>query len=155
MRKTLSAALFLACIVPVFSQEYKMAAGAGLEFNMQSRIYYAGGASLTFDYNLPGPAALGITITGSMNFKDLYIVDPHFFIRGYIFGGNSGFFVQYGVGATFITWEDKTREVWPMAGIGAGYRFLLGDHFYVEPYGRFGYPFDLGIGVMGGMRFKR
>ncbi|MDR2159287.1 MAG: hypothetical protein LBP23_04370 [Treponema sp.] len=39
------------------------------------------------------------------------------------------------------------------AGLSAGWRFLLGDHWYTEPALRAGYPFLAGAAVTAGYRF--
>jgi len=40
-----------------------------------------------------------------------------------------------------------------MGGLRAGYRLPLGDMFFIEPFGRVGYPFMFGIGALAGVRF--
>jgi len=40
-----------------------------------------------------------------------------------------------------------------LGGLRGGYRFTLASHFYVEPYGRIGYPFAFGIGALAGLMF--
>jgi len=140
----------------------KMAIGFGLEWNMNSRDYFAGGAVFGFDYNLPLPiyCAAGLSFGVSYNFNDSTVLEPQAFFRWYfmdVFTGVSGayerWFIQADFGCTIIMEKEcKTIPLF-LGGLRAGYRLPLGDSFYIEPSGRLGYPFAFGIGVMGGYRF--
>ena len=136
-----------------FAQEKKMAMGLGAEWNMASRHNFAGGTALNFTYDLPGSSALGLSFTGSMNFNNTYVLEPAFLVRRYFSQDiHSGFFVQFDLGA-FIALEEKGVTPMIMSGFGGGFRLPLGSTFYVEPYGRLGYPFAFGLGAMAGIRF--
>ena len=153
MKKLFIIILFLAFGLNAFTQEKKMAAGLGLEWNMNARRYYAAGTALGFEYKLPSHFAIGLTVTGSSNFSGFSVIEPTVFLRGYIQKEeNSGFFLQIDVGPFIIFEEGKTI---PMFEVGArgGYRFILGSSFYIEPYGRLGYPFAFGIGAIAGICF--
>ena len=65
---------------------------------------------------------------------------------------HSGFFIQFNMGA-FIALEEKGVTSMVMTGLAAGYRIQLGSSFYIEPYGRAGYPFAFGLGAMTGFCF--
>ena len=134
------------------SAYYLIGLGLGAEWNMNSREMFAGGALLNFDFNLPmAPIAVGVTGTVSSNFAAGLVVEASALFRWYFLGKKwSGFFAQADVGAVFIFEEDETKPMF-MGGLKAGYRFPLGM-FYVEPYGRVGYPFMFGIGVLAGIR---
>jgi len=159
--------LFMIAVTNIFAQEenaaqnntapnktayYLIGLGLGAEFNMNSREMFAGGALLNFDFNLPmAPIAVGVTGTVSSNFAEGLVVEASALFRWYFLGKKwSGFFAQADVGAVFIFEEDETKPMF-MGGLKAGYRFPLGM-FYVEPYGRVGYPFMFGIGVLAGIR---
>jgi hypothetical protein len=150
--------LLLAILVPgiylcAFAQEKKISIGAGAEWNMASRHDFAGGAVLNFLYNLPGATALGLSFTGSMNFNNIYVLEPAFIVRQYFLqDSHSGLFIQFNTGA-FIALEKKGITPMVMSGLAAGYRIPLGSSFYVEPYGRAGYPFAFGLGLMAGICF--
>jgi len=151
--------ILLAVLLPgiclyAFTQEKKMSVGAGAEWNMASRHDFAGGAVLNFLYNLPGSTAVGLSFTGSMNFNNIYVLEPAFLVRHYFSQEHySGFFIQYDTGA-FIAFEKKGITPMVKSGLTGGYRFLLGSSFfYIEPYGRAGYPFAFGLGAMAGVRF--
>jgi hypothetical protein len=150
--------ILLVVLVPgiylcAFAQEKKMSLGVGAEWNMASRHDFAGGAVLNFLYNLPGATSLGLSFTGSMNFNNIYVLEPAFLVRKYFSQDiHSGFFVQFNTGA-FIALEEKGITTMVMSGLAAGYRAQLGSSFYIEPYGRLGYPFAFGLGVMAGICF--
>ena len=136
-----------------FAQEENMSVGLGAEWNMASRHNFAGGAAVNFICDLPGSSALGLSFTGSMNFNHIYVLEPAFLIRHYFSEDtHGGFFVQFNAGA-FIAVEDKEVTPMIMSGLGGGYRLPLGSSFYAEPYGRLGYPFAFGLGVLAGTRF--
>jgi hypothetical protein len=150
--------ILLAVLVPgiyicAFAQEKKMSVGLGAEWNMDSRYDFAGGAVLNFLYNLPGASALGLSFTGSMNFNNIYVLEPALLVRKYFSQDiYSGFFIQFNAGA-FIALEEKGITPMVMSGLAVGYRIPLGSSFYIEPYGRAGYPFAFGLGAMAGIRF--
>jgi hypothetical protein len=150
--------ILLAILVPgiylcAFTQEKKMSAGMGTEWNMASRHDFAAGTVLNFLYNLPGSTSLGLSFTGSMNFNKIYVLEPAFLVRHYFLQDNhSGFFVQFDAGA-FIAFEEKGITPMIKSGLGGGYRLILKKLFYIEPYGRLGYPFAFGLGAMAGICF--
>lgn len=146
--------LFLICSLCVFAQEKKISVGLGLEFDMDSRHDFAGGAVLDSNYNLPNYLALGFTFAASYNFSNFVSIEPIILLRRY-FSKNDhlGFFGEIDAGA-FIYFEDgETTTFMPEAGLRGGYRHKFGKSFYVEPYGRLGYPFAFGIGVLLGILF--
>jgi len=150
--------ILLAILVPgvyicAFAQEKKMSVGVGAEWNMASRHDFAEGNVLNFLYNLPGATALGLSFTGSMNFNNIYVLEPSLIVRQYFLQDNhTGLFFQFNMGA-FIALEEKGITPMVMSGLAAGYRIPLGTSFYIEPYGRAGYPFAFGLGAMAGIRF--
>jgi len=154
MKKWMLLVLFFSGIyLCAFAQEKKMSAGLGAEWNMASRHDFAGGAILNFLYNLPGSTSLGLSFIGSMNFNNIYVLEPAFLVRQYFLQDNhSGFFVQFDVGA-FIAFEEKGTTPMIKSGLGGGYRLPLNKLFYIEPCGRLGYPFAFGLGVMAGISF--
>jgi hypothetical protein len=150
--------ILLVILVPgiylcAFAQEKKISIGAGAEWNMASRHDFAGGAVFNFLYNLPGATAVGLSFTGSMNFNNIYVLEPAFIVRKYFSQEiHSGFFIQFGTGA-FIAFEEKGITPMIMTGLAGGFRIPLGPSFYIEPYGRAGYPFAFGLGAMTGICF--
>ena len=144
---------FLGVCLCAYAQDKKTSIGIGAEWNMDSRHDFAGGAALNFLYNLPGSSALGLSFTGSMNFNNIYVMEPAFLVRQYFLQDkHSGFFLQFDIGA-FIAFEEEGLTPMIMSGLAAGYRIPLGSFFYIEPCGRLGYPFAFGLGAMAGIRF--
>ena len=69
----------------------------------------------------------------------------------------SGFFVQIITGQSIHARErvptSPSESGTFSAGLGAGWRFALDNHWYVEPAVRAGYPYIAGAGVSAGLRF--
>jgi len=137
----------------------KGAVGLGLEWNMHSYENFAGGAVLGLDFNLPHSFALGLTVTYSNNFSGLSVVEPAALLRWYVIvKDHTGFFVQADAG-TFLVFDEGEliSSTFPLpfflGGLRVGYRIPIGSSFFIEPYGRGGYPFLFGIGVTAGVRF--
>jgi hypothetical protein len=149
MKKLVLAALLLALCLPAFAEEQKMALGIGLEWNMNARENFAGGAALSFDYSFLGSFAAGVNVTASSGFSGNAVIEPAALFRWHFFGG---FFAQADLGA-YLVLEDNDVTPLFLGGLRAGFRMPLGSLFYVEPYGRTGYPFMFGLGVMGGILF--
>ena len=153
MKKIITVLLLLAWIIPLAAEGQKMSAGLGLEWNMNSRHNFAGGTFFNFDYQLPRFASLGFSLGVNSNFDNIHIIEPVFLFRAYRAEDEfAGLFFQSELGASFI-FEDEELTRRPRIGFGTGYRILLGSSFFVEPYGRIGYPFAFSLGVAGGIRF--
>jgi hypothetical protein len=146
------AALILVLGMNVYALEKKAAIGAGMEWNMNARENFAGGALLSFDCNLPRSFAIGLNVTASINFSDITVIEPATFFRWYFLGGHNGFFVQADLGAYLIFENDDLTTLF-LGGLRGGFRFPLGKSFYVEPFGRIGYPFAFGVGALAGIKF--
>jgi len=161
-RTMLFAALLLGLGLCAFAQEEpaqseqgkkKFATGLGLEWDMNSRRNFAGGAVLGFDYNVEDSYAIGLTLTVSSNFNNFSVIEPSAMVRWYEKGkGHTGIFAQMDIGV-FLIFENANLIPMLMGGLRAGYRLPLGSMFFIEPYGRVGYPFAFGIGTMAGIRF--
>jgi hypothetical protein len=153
MKKPLFCALLLLLGLCAFGQEYRAGLGLGPEFNMNARENFAGGATLGLDFNLPKTLfALGLTATASYNFEGFITMEPMAMFRWYSPGGSTGFFVQADAGAFLILEQGEFISPMALGGIRAGFRLPLGERMYLEPYGRAGYPFMFGIGLVGGVR---
>jgi hypothetical protein len=148
-------ALVMALGMNLAAQESKMALGLGPEWNMNSRFNFAGGGVLGFDYSFLPNLAAGLNFTVSSNFNNITVLEPAVFFRWYFLGKDRmRFFVQADTGAFFILEDGGLSPLFPLfdGGLRAGIRILMGERFYVEPYGRGGYPFAFGVGVMVGLR---
>jgi len=131
----------------------KAAIGVGPEFNMNSRDNFAMGGVLAFDYNLGSAFALGINATASSNFDGIFVIEPAAMFRWYFLGsGHSGLFAQADAGVSLIL-EDGDITPMFLGGLRAGLRLPLGNKFFIEPFGRIGYPFAFGFGALAGLRF--
>jgi len=161
MKKYLLFAFFLFCTsVFAFADEgqidKKFAIGVGPEFNMNSRDNFAAGVSLNIDYALPlsfARLSVGLLFTASYNFDEIIVLEPAVSIRWYFLGTNgAGWFVQAEGGAYLVL---EAEDITPLflGGIRAGFRLPLSDMFFIEPFGRLGYPFMFGIGFLAGIRF--
>jgi len=132
----------------------KVALSLGPEWNMNSPHNFAGGISLAIHYNLTRSVAIGLTITGSSNFFGFYVIEePALLLRWYLFTkDHTGVFIETDVGGSLAV---QGSEVSPyfLGGIRGGYRLPLGSSFFIEPYGRAGYPFAFGLGVLAGVSF--
>jgi len=155
-RKILLVIVILGFGLCAFAQEEeKTAVGLGLEWNMNSIKNFAAGAVLGYDYNLPAavPFAMGVTVTASTNFFGAIAIEPAAMFRWYFLEkGHSGFFAQVDLG-TFLFFDDGDFTPYFLGGLRGGYRLPFGSKFYVEPYGRLGYPFAFGIGALAGIMF--
>jgi len=161
------AVLFIASGQSVFAQEEanvnEMAAGLGVEWNMNSRENFAGAVVFSYDYSLTPITfieggsymlnfAAGINAAMSSNFSNTTVIETAAFFRWYFLGaGFRGPFAQGELGFSHINEDDISFESF-MGGLRAGLRVPLGS-FYIEPFGRFGYPYVFGIGAIAGIKF--
>ena len=157
MKKIMVFCLLLCMAVFAFADEVqsssKMAIGIGPEWNMNSRDNFAAGAVLALDFNLGSSFAVGINATASSNFDGIFVIEPAAMFRWYFIGsGHSGLFAQADIGASLILEDGDTTPMF-LGGLRAGLRLPLGDKFFIEPFGRVGYPFAFGIGGLVGIRF--
>ena len=150
----LLAAIFLALSFGLSAQETSL--GGGIEWNMNARENFAAGFTMLADYRLPledQQLTAGAVLVYSNNFSGFSVIEVGASIRWYFLGvGLTGFFAQAETGAFLISENNETIPMF-MGGARAGFRFPM-DKIYVEPFGRFGYPFAFGFGVIGGMTFS-
>ena len=113
----------------------------------------------------------GLTVgTGSgsaIGMGFLYFTDPENFVfmeilvfmRFYFFGrqASTGPFLQLIGGPVIYADSNPNPSSYSYgnfsAGLGAGWRFPLGERFYIEPAVRFGHPYVFGGGISTGVRF--
>jgi hypothetical protein len=134
----------------------KISVSLGPEWNMNSREKFAGGLVLGFEYNFLYyyPFALGLIISASNNFRGFTVAETTAMFRWYYSPEEMSvrFFAQIEAGVYLIP-EDGTVLSMFNGGIRLGYRIPFNTFLYCEPYGRLGYPFVFGMGVMVGWRF--
>ena len=127
--------------------------GIGLEWNMSSRHNFSGGLPVNLIYNLYRDFALGLNATGSSNFFSMKVIELSILARSYLQkNDHTGPFIQGELG-TFIIYEDEGETYMALAGARLGYRHPIARFLYIEPYGRLGYPFAFGVGIMAGILF--
>ena len=150
--------LFLVCSTFLFADEAanktsKAAVSIGPEWNMNSRENFAAGGVLAFDLNLGSSFAVGINATISTNFDEIIVIEPAANFRWYFLGSDhAGWFVQADAGAYLVMEDDDLTPLF-LGGLRAGLRLPLGNTLFIEPFGRVGYPFAFGVGVLAGVRF--
>jgi hypothetical protein len=130
-----------------------MAGGVGPEWNMDSRDNFAGGIALSFDYNWFNNIAVGANLTLSYNFNDFAVIEPTLMVRDYIWENCHGqLFLQLDLGGLFFHEEGQWVPMLEL-GVRGGFRKPVKTSFFIEPYGRIGYPFAFGIGFITGRYF--
>jgi hypothetical protein len=157
MRRFSFLVLLLCISGSVFAREETgvktMAISFGPEWNMNSRENFAAAAVLAFDYSLTSSFAVGLNATVSSNFFGITVIEPVALFRMYFLGSNyAGWFAQADAGV-YLVLEDSSFTTLFTGGLRSGLRLPFGNTFFVEPFGRIGYPFAFGFGVLGGVRF--
>jgi len=115
-----------------------------------------------------GGFALGAGDGVAIGFRLLYAAAPGgeavvmlelaLFMRFYLLGpeASTGLYIQVTAGAAMFASESAvslpSEEVSISAGLAVGWRFPLGNHWYIEPAIRAGYPYIAGAGVSAGFR---
>lgn len=120
---------------------------------MNSRKNFAAGAVFGFDYNMGSSFAIGINLTASSNFSGITVIEPAAMFRWYFSDGtHTGWFIQADTGVSLVLEDGEVSPLF-LGGLRGGLRLPLGDMFFAEPFGRVGYPFMFGVGVLAGVRF--
>jgi hypothetical protein len=134
--------------------------GLGLEINGNTREGVAMGGNLTAGLDLNEQFSLGLKAVLSGNFDTIITLEPAAFFRYYIptlqFSPSfkiSGLFAQAELG-TAIFFENQKGYPAFLGGAALGWRYNIGEMWYIEPAARFGYPFIWGVSFAGGLRFK-
>ena len=119
---------------------------------------FGGGLTAGYGFDI---GAIGLGLWYLVDTGGLTTYAPHLFFRFYLPVQNaprsgSGPFLQFTLGPSFHAWNPRippgslTSAV--SAGLSAGWRFLLGKRWYIEPVLRAGYPFITGAGSAAGYR---
>jgi hypothetical protein len=85
---------------------------------------------------------------GDVRELELIVLMRHYFFSTM---EHPGLFIEFSGGPVIITEPAKAATV--SAGLGAGWRFHLGRHFFIEPCIRGGHPYFVAGGVSAGVRF--
>jgi len=127
-------------------------------YNVSGLAY---GASFALGYGSGSSIGLkGTFFSAGENFK---ILEVDLLLRFYTFGKNAyeGPFVQFIGGASLINYSEGFSGFFEFpskagifnAGFGIGWRYLYYNRVFFEPAIRFGYPYFMGLGLSGGVRF--
>jgi hypothetical protein len=115
---------------------------------------YGGGLILGY---LGGPAAMGLMTVYAVDKERINTLEMTVFLRVYPLPGwaGKGLFVQFNGGAVLFNLGGVSipaKSGTFSAGLMAGWRFLLGRHWYVDGAVRAGWPYIAGAGVSAGFR---
>jgi outer membrane protein OmpA-like peptidoglycan-associated protein len=158
--------IFLYFTVPL-STLYSLPAGGFVGINPEINGYTREG------FSLGGGLALGIDLNDSFsaglkagffdNLDTVSAIDTAIFFRYYFPflrkpKNTDGPFVQLEAGSAVLLERgySENPEVFPAfsGGLSIGWRFNLGEHWYIEPAARGGYPHIWGGSLTAGIRFK-
>jgi hypothetical protein len=133
---------------------FRFSIGWGAEGNKNTREKTAIAGVLTNDFAINTRISIGTRLGFSYNFAGLGTLEAGIMFRVYFLSWNSsGPFAQADGGLSHIFWRDDTHDdmftEWLYGGT-LGWRFRLGP-VYFEPYGRGGYPFMWGGGLVMGI----
>ena len=139
------------------SEDLWVSSGADIALYSPIRLSYGGGIAIAYGSG----TSIGIKALWFFDHEsqlNTLVLDILF--RLY-FGGNSansGLFIQF-AGGPAIYFEREENFSFPArigmvnAGMALGWRFLLGNYFFIEPSIRGGYPYIAGASLSAGVRF--
>jgi hypothetical protein len=118
-------------------------------FYSVSNIAIGGGAALGYGDRV----ALGLKAVYWNDLEEISALELNLLARFYFFRtpGYSGLFIQFSGGPVIFFKPSAIGTI--SAGFGLGWRFLLGEHFFIEPAIRAGYPYIAAAGLSAGLRF--
>jgi len=117
-------------------------------------IAFGGGLALGYGNGI----AFGVRVLFAFDADNHGLVESLLFLRLYLTGKsvNFGPFVQFYGGPVVFTYqglETADRGIGTISiGASAGWRFRLGNLWFIEPAVRFGYPHIAGGGISAGLR---
>jgi hypothetical protein len=125
-----------------------------VEGNKNTKENAAMAGVLTNDFALNTRISTGTRLGFSHNFADLGTLEAGIMLRVYFLSWNSsGPFIQADGGLSHIFWRNDAHDdmfTEFLYGGTLGWRFRVGS-VYFEPYGRGGYPFIWGGGLVMGV----
>jgi hypothetical protein len=133
---------------------FRFSLGWGGEGNQNTKENVAIAGVLTNDFALNTRFSIGTRLGFSYNLADLGTLEAGIMLRVYFLSWNSsGPFIQADGGLSHIFWRNDAHDdmfTEFLYGGTLGWRFRLGS-VYFEPYGRGGYPFIWGGGLVMGV----
>jgi len=159
MRKNIfiTVVFFLVFIYSSYAQSSRaeIAVAPAAEAVMFGYSGFAYGGGICADYGTD--KAAGIKLLYAMDADKFIFVEFQVFVRYYFFGDGqaSGLFLQGSSGLVFFSLErpEYTGYGSISAGLGAGWRYLIGKRFFAEAAVRAGYPYAFGGLITAGVRF--
>ena len=127
-------------------------AGLGAESKANTREGAAVGGGLSFGFDLNQHFALGLKTAFTFNMDTVSAVEPAALFRYYLPLKLFGPFVQAELGTVIFFEYGKSYPAF-LGDLSAGWRFVLGKNWYLEPAFRAGYPFIWGASLSAGLRF--
>ena len=161
-KKYLFALFIILCLEsPLFALDFNSGfAGIGPEINGHSRDSFSFGGDLTLGIDLNKYFSAGFKTAFFDDFDSLSAIETLLFLRYYLPLPKitNGPFAQMEAGNViyFERGYHENFEAFPSfsGGLSIGWHFNLGEHWYVEPVARGGYPHIWGFGVTAGIRFN-
>ena len=128
--------------------------GAGGEAAMYSQEGYAFGGSFTLGYG--EGSAIGLKAAWLFNEEGIDTVELNFLLKfSFLKDGYKGPFIQLMGGPALFNragdFSIPSNSGILSAGLGLGWRFVLFNHWFVEPSVRGGYPYIFGASVSTGL----
>jgi len=163
LKKTILVLIILLCISgPLSALEYLPDSGfmgIGPGINGDARRGPSYGGLLLLGVNLNNRFSMGIKTSFFDNLDTVSAHETLLFFRYYFLPKNTeGPFAQLEGGGVlfFERGYHKYLEAFPAlsGGLSVGWRFNLGEHWYLEPAARTGYPHIWGFSITTGIRFK-
>jgi hypothetical protein len=137
---------------PLWAREPAFFAALGLEGNANTREGAAFGGGLLFGCDFNRLMAAGVKAAFSTNLDTISTLEPLAFFRMYLPLGSGAPFAQAEAGMSVFLENGNAFPAFN-GGLALGWRFLLGQYWYVEPSIRSGYPYVWGGGISAGLRF--
>jgi hypothetical protein len=158
VRKIAVLLVFLyASIVPVFAQNKAVYENLWVCPVFETGLYgvsnpsFGGGLAVGYgDKMALGIKAIYWSDRGDVRALELNVLVRHYFFSERTTVPGAGLFLQFSGGPAIIT--NPTRAATISAGLGVGWRFHLGRHFFIEPAIRAGYPYFGTGGLSAGLR---
>jgi hypothetical protein len=151
---------FLLCITvcgvfPVYSQDSTVFEDLWVCSVFETGLYgaenpsFGGGLAVGYGNTM----AFGIRAVYWGDMGEVRALELNVLVRHYFFSTakHPGFFIQFSGGPVIIT--NPTTAATISAGLSAGWRFHLGQNFFIEPVIRGGYPYFVTGGLSAGVRF--
>jgi len=124
--------------------------GFSAEANGNTREGTAAGGGWTIGFDLNQYAGIGIKTVFSHDLDSMITMEQCALLRFYLPINKHGLFIQAEAGGS-ILFEDEKSDFVFIGGIATGWRFKIGKNWYIEPFGRGGYPFVWGAGLVTGI----